>query len=157
MGKAEKLPGRPAASLEPWEGGLLLSAAQSLTLYEPDGAVRYQQEYPAPTMSLGGRLLRVALGAAAIAGGVYYSGGYLAGSAFAHYQYSHSAYTSAYTYFVLKDHNGTGPALGRIDKNNGKLVGVIGLAGDKTPEYVISQVSGQVVIKQDKTLTAWRW
>ncbi len=157
VGKAEKLPGRPAASLEPWEGGLLLSAAQSLTLYEPDGAVRYQQEYPAPTMSLGGRLLRVALGAAAIAGGVYYSGGYLAGSAFAHYQYSHSACTSAYTYFVLKDHNGTGPALGRIDKNNGKLVGVIGLAGDKTPEYVISQVSGQVVIKQDKTLTAWRW
>ena len=155
--KGDKLPGRPAAMLEPWDGGLLLSAAQSLTLYAADGSVRYQQEYPAPSLSLGGRLLRVALGAAAIAGGGYYSGGYLAGSAFARYQYSRSSYSPQYAWFVLKDHEGTGPALGRIDRHDGRLTGVIGLEGDKTPEYVINPELGLVVIKRDDALTAYRW
>lgn len=153
----EKLPGRPAANLEPREDGLLLSAAQSLTLFGTDGRIRYQREYAAPTLSLGGRLLRVALGAVAIAGGAYYSGGYLTGRAFARYQYSRSRFASNYAYFVLRDHQGKGPALGRIDKSNGELAGVIGLAGDKSPEYVVDQATDLVIVKRENVLTAYRW
>jgi hypothetical protein len=93
----------------------------------------------------------------AIAGGAYYSGGYLTGTAFARYQYSRSAFASNYTYFVLRDHNGAGPALGRIDKRTGELAGVIGLSGDKSPEYVIDQTTGLVTIKRNNVLTAYRW
>lgn len=153
-----KLPGRPAVSLESGDSGLLVIAKQSLTLVAADGTQRYQTEYPAPTLGLGGRLLRLALAGAAIAGGAYYSGGYLAGSAVAKYQFSASRYASAHTYFVLKDHEGGGPALARVDKATGKTAGVISLGGDKTPEYVIEEALGlAVLLTDDKVLTAYRW
>ena len=152
-----KLPGKPAATLEMRDDAILLGAAQSLTLLGSDGTQRYQHEFPAPSLSLGGRLLRIALSAAAIAGGAYYSGGYLAGSAFAKYQYSTSAYLSQYAFFVLKDHDNQGPALARIDKATGEIVAVVTLHGDKTPEYVIDAYSGLLVLKSDKSLVAYRW
>ncbi len=153
-----KLPGRPAVSLEAGDAGLLVIAKQSLTLIAPDGAQRYQKEFPAPTLGLGGRLLRLALAGAAIAGGAYYSGGYLAGSAVARYQFSASRYASSHAYFVLKDHDGGGPALAQVDKATGEVAGVISLGGDKTPEYVIEESLGlAVLLTQDKVLTAYRW
>lgn len=152
-----KLAGRPAASLEMRDDGILLGAAQSLTLLGPDGSPRFQREFPAPSLGLGGRLLRIALGAAAIAGGAYYSGGYLTGSAFAKYQFSTSRYASNYVYFVLKDHEGQGPALAKIDKRSGEIAAVVGLNHDKTPEYAIDAYSGLLVIKGDKSLVGYRW
>lgn len=152
-----KLPGRPAISLEPLGDDLLLGGSQSLTLLGRDGTQRFQKEFPAPSMALGGRLLRLAVGAVAIAGGAYYSGGYLAGSAFAKYQYSTTTQASTHAYFVLKDFNGEGPALGKVDKANGEISAVVQLNGDKTPEYVIDAYSGLLLLKVDNTLTAYRW
>ncbi|HXI22008.1 MAG TPA: PQQ-binding-like beta-propeller repeat protein, partial [Gemmatimonadales bacterium] len=152
-----KLPGRPATTLERQGGDILLAGAQSLTLLGPDGTQRYQIEFPAPTLSLGGRILRVALGAAAIAAGAYYSAGSLAGSAFARYQYSTSAYLSQYAYFVLKDHEGQGPALAKVDKRTGEVAAVVPLNGEKSPEYAIDAYSGLLLLKQDRQLQAFRW
>ena len=152
-----KFPGRPVLSLEAHDDAMLVGASQSLTLVGLDGVQRYQTEYPAPTLGIGGRLLRVALGAVAAAGGYYYSGGYLAGTAFAKYQYSTSRFSSANAYFVLKDHNGEGPALAKIDKATGDITAVVTLGGDKTPEYVIDGFSGLLLLKSDRVLRAYRW
>ncbi len=143
--------------LEPWDGGLLLSAAQSLTLYAADGkASAPSRSTPRPRWSFGGRLFRAAPGAAAIA--LQATTAAATSPAWpVRYQHTCSSYSPQYAWFVLKDHESTGPALGRIDRHDGRLTGVIGLEGDKTLEYVINPGAGLVVIKRDDTLMAYRW
>jgi hypothetical protein len=152
-----KVPGAPVISLEVQNDMMLVAASQSLTLVGLDGVQRYQTEYPAPSMGLGGRLLRLSLGIAAIAAGGYFSGGFLAGTAFARYQYSTSSQSSAHVYFVLRDYAGQGPALAKIEKATGEITGVVTLSGDKRPEYMIDEASGLIVLKSDRALTAYSW
>ena len=152
-----KLPGRPVGLLEVRGDAVLVTAAQSLTLVGLDGTLRYQKEFPAPTLGLMGRILRVALGAVAMAGGLYYSGGYLAGTAFAKYQFSTTRSSSTHTFFVLKDYEGHGPALAKVDKATGETAAVLPLGGDKTPVYASDQTTGVLLLLQtDRSLVAYR-
>jgi len=152
-----KLPGRPVGLLEVRGDALLVTAAQSLTLVGLDGTLRYQTEFPAPTLGLAGRILRVALGAVFVAGGFYSSGGYLAGSAFAKYQFSTTRYSSSHTYFVMKDYQGQGPAIARVDKATGETDAVILVGEDKTPAYAADQTAGiLLLLKTDRSLVAYQ-
>lgn len=151
-----KFPGRPVHSLESRNGALLVGGAQSLTLVEPDGTLRYQTEYPAPAVGFLGKMLRFALAGVAAAGGAYYSAGALAGSAFIRYHATRQ--TSDHAYFLIKDVDGHGPGLIKVEKQTGNITVSIPLGGDKTPEYLVSEAAGVLlVLRTDREITAYTW
>jgi hypothetical protein len=154
---AETLPGRPAFSLEARDGGVLIGAAHSLTLLAPDGTHRYQMAFPPPILGAGDQLIRLAIGVASIAFTGCYCAGYLIGSATDRYQQVNSRFTTDYAYFVLRDFQGRGPTLGKIDKATGAIVAAVPLAHDKTPEYAVDPYTGVVVIKKERVLLGYRW
>ena len=150
-------------NLELHDQHLLATFAHGLAAMDTTGSLAYVSEFKAPSpgakappQGVLGRLWRFMLSGAVGLVGDYYSSGWLAGSAFAHY---HAEVDDAEdAYFLVKDIDDRGPGVVRVDKRTGRVLASVPANGDKSPAFMASRKSGLLLLLTDgRNLGAYAW
>jgi len=143
-------------NLELIDQHLLATFAHGLAAMDTTGSLAYVSEFKAPSPGVLGKLWRLLLAGAVGFAGDYYSSGWLAGSAFAHY---HAEVDDAEdAYFLVKDVDDRGPGVVKVDKRTGRVLASVPANGDKSPAFMVSRKSGMLLLLTNgRNLGAYAW